>query len=133
MQRNYLIIAIVLVAILIAATGFSYMLYNPSQGPENNSVNNSTLNTTNNTNTTTVTKDADTKGNGKKLVECPMCEGSGLVGHHVECQSCGGTGYIGDEICTKCDGTGYLFKPNSIKCQVCGGRGLIVEGSVKQI
>jgi DnaJ-class molecular chaperone len=63
---------------------------------------------------------------------CPMCEGTGLVGQWGGCSSCGGTGQIGNQSCPNCD-FGRVFKPNSKKCELCGGKGSIISGSVKQI
>ncbi len=129
-KTKYLIIIVAILIVAIAGV-FSLILMKTST-PPNNTTNQTDLNSTNNS-TTTVTKEASNPASAEEKQEtCPMCEGSGIVGQWADCTSCGGTSKIGNQTCPNCE-YGRVFKPNSKKCEVCGGKGYFKAGSVKQI
>ena len=128
-KTKYLIVIVVILIFAVAAV--SALILIKVTAPVNNATNQTGLNSSNNT-TTVIRESSSNVQAGQSLEKCPMCEGTGLVGQWVDCSSCGGTGRIGNQTCPNCE-YGRVFKPNSKKCEVCGGKGYVKKGSIKQI
>jgi RecJ-like exonuclease len=128
-KTKYLIVIVVILIAAVAAV--SALILIKITAPANNATNQTGLNSSNNT-TTVIRESSSNVQAGQSLEKCPMCEGTGLVGQWVDCSSCGGTGMIGNQTCPNCE-YGRVFKPNSKKCEVCGGKGYVKKGSIKQI
>lgn len=66
---------------------------------------------------------------GKKVVVCTKCDGSGMSKAYPDdsCWTCHGSGYIVVDypvrICSTCKGTGWLYSHTCSSCRGCGYRG----------
>jgi DnaJ-class molecular chaperone len=127
-KTRYLIVIVVI--LLAAVVTVSALILIELTTTANNATNQAGFNSSNNT--TVIRESSSNVQAGQSLEECPMCEGTGLVGQWIDCSSCGGTGMIGNQTCSKCE-YGRVFKHNSKKCEVCGGKGYVKKGSIKQI
>lgn len=75
--------------------------------------------------------------NGKGVIECPQCKGSGETVNSTDCKACDGSGKIYKDHniskCMDCDDGKIVNKsmclacngPGHIKCYICRGDGII--------